>query len=812
MNRGRRIFLGIIGIVAAAQGVPRAATPGDTTPATPASLVQDRQILDKYCVTCHNTRLKTAGLTLDTMDLSQVADHADVWEKVVRKLRVGAMPPLGAAHPDETALHTLVSSLEQTLDEAAALKPNPGRAVLHRLNRAEYANAIRDLLALDVDPADLLPPDDSSGGFDNNADVLGVSPALLEHYLSAARTISALAVGDPSMGAGTTTYRVRGDMSQNEHVEGLPFGTRGGLVVRHTFPLDGEYVIKVQLLETTLAAIRGLEFPNEVEVLLDGRRVHVATVGGDADFTGSAVNATDVVNSVADRLTARVTVKAGEQSIGATFVAKTAAESANRMEDFQRTTVDTTDHTGLPHVESLTIVGPFKPTGPGDTASRRRIFVCRPANDAAEAPCATKIIRTLARRAYRRPVTDVEVARLMAFYKAGRHDGTFDAGIGRALRAMLASTQFVFRLERDPANIAAGAPYRLSDLELASRLSFFLWSSIPDDELLDVASRGQLKDPAVLERQVRRMLADPKASTLVTNFASQWLQLRNLRTTIPDQNEFPDFDDNLRQAFRREVEMLVESVIHEDRSVLDLLTADYTFVNERLARHYGIPNVYGSYFRRVPVTDDARKGLLGKGAILMVTSHPDRTSPVLRGKWILENLLGTPPPPPPANVPALDAQRGTGKLRTVRDQMQAHRAAPVCASCHRFIDPLGFALENFDAVGGWRTEDGGARIDASGQLLDGSRVDGVVTLRQALLKRPDVFVETFTEKLMVYAIGRGLGPYDGPAVRAVVRAAAARQYRFSSVVLGIVQSAPFQMRVKAPRRDERVGSIASVSH
>jgi cytochrome c5 len=806
-------------LASAGGAVPRAANQQDPPSAAGAisSSSAARSILDKYCVTCHNQRLKTAGLTLDTMDLGRVPESGELWEKVLRKLRVGAMPPLGAPRPDAATYETLVSWLETTIDRAAAVKPNPGRALLHRLNRAEYANAIRDLLALDVDATSLLPADDSSSGFDNNADVLGVSPALLEHYLSAARKISAVAVGDPGIGAGTETYRVRGDTSQSEHIDGLPLGTRGGMVVRHTFPLDGEYVIKVQLLETTLAAVRGLEYANDVEVLLDGERVHSATVGGDADFAGSAVNATEVVQSVERRLTTRLVVKAGPRVLAATFRGKTAAEGGNRMQQFLRTTIDTTDHTGLPHVESVTIVGPFNVTGPGDTPSRRRIFICRPPSPASaeatagkpasakasayakasadELPCATKIITTLARRAYRRPVTNQEVARLVEFYQAGRREGSFDSGIERALRAVLASSKFVFRLERDPANVAPGTPYRLSDLELASRLSFFLWSSIPDDELIDVASRGQLKTPAVLEQQVHRMLADPRSRTLVTNFAGQWLQLRNLRTSIPDQNYFPDFDDNLREAFQREIELLFESIVREDRNVLDLLTADYTFVNERLAGHYKIPNIYGSHFRRVTLTDDARKGLLGKGAILVVTSHPDRTSPVVRGKWILENLLGTPPSPPPAAVPALEEVNATRKPRTVREQMEAHRANPACASCHKVIDPLGFALENFDAVGGWRTRDAGAAIDASGQLMDGTRVDDVVTLRQALLKRPEVFVGTLTEKLLTYAVGRGLAYYDGPPVRGIVRQAAASNYRFSSLILEIVRSTPFQMRL-----------------
>ena len=764
-----------------------------------------RPVVTRYCVTCHNSRTKTAGLILDSLDFGKIPDDGEVWERVVRKLRVGAMPPIGAPRPDAAALDGLVSALETTLDQAAAVKPNPGRPALHRLNRAEYANAIRDLLALDVDAAALLPQDDSSSGFDNNADVLGVSPALLEHYLTAARKISALAVGDPAISASTETYRVRGDKSQDVHREGLPLGTRGGLQARHTFPLDGEYVIKVKLLETTLASIRGLEYAHQLEVLLDGERIHAAPVGGDADFSAAPVNATDVVNDLAARLTVRLPVKAGPRTLTATFVQRTAAENAGRMQQFVRTTVDTTDHTGVPHVESITIAGPFKATGPGDTPSRRRIFVCHPTSRSAEGACASKIIATLARRAYRRPVTQPELARLTSVYEAARRDGTFDAGIERALRAILASSKFTFRAEREPGAVAPGAPYPISDLDLASRLSFFLWSSIPDDELIDAASRGQLRAPGVLERQVRRMLADPKSEALIDNFVGQWLQLRNLRSSTPDQNEFPDFDDNLREAFQREIELLFDSVVREDRSLVDLLSADYSFVNERLAAHYRIPNVYGSHFRRVTLTDDARKGLLGKGAILTVTSHPDRTSPVVRGKWILDNLLGTPPPPPPANVPDLEESK-SAKVRTLREQTEAHRANPVCASCHKLMDPLGFALENFDAVGAWRTKDAGQPIDASGQIADGSRVDGVVTLRQALLKRPEVFVGTFAEKLLTYALGRGLDYYDRPAIRAIVREASRADNRFSALVIAMVKSTPFQMRTRAGGPSSTVGA------
>jgi hypothetical protein len=780
----------------------RAEAQRDTPPATlrlrSGQAADLERTIAQYCANCHNQRVQSAatasGVVLDTVDLSTVAANGEMWEKVVRKLRAGAMPPAGMPRPDAAAHDALVSFLEETLDRAAAGRPDPGRQSPHRLNRAEYANAIRDLLALEVDPAGLLPPDDSADGFDNNADVLSVSPVLLERYLSAAAMISALAVGDPKIIPGSETYRIRGDASQTGQHEALPPGTRGGVLALHTFPLDGEYVIKVKLLEINLGSIRGLEYEHQLEVTVDGERVLLAPVGGPEDYTQSSLNATNVVNSLAERLQVRVKVRAGQRPVGAAFLMKTAAQGANRLQAFQRSTLIATDHLGLPHVENITVTGPFNATGASDTPSRRRIFVCRPARAAEESACAKRIISTLARRAYRRPVTEPEVASLMSFYNQGRREGSFDRGIELATRAVLVSPKFVFRVERDPAGVAPGTAYRVSDLDLASRLSFFLWSSIPDDELLDVASRGQLGKPAVLEAQVRRMLADPRARALVDNFAGQWLQVRNLRNTTPDKNDFPDFDDNLRQAFERELELFVGSVINDDRSVLDLITADYTFLNERLARHYRIPNVYGPDFRRVALTEDARRGLLGKGGVLLLTSHADRTSPVVRGKWILDNLLGTPPPPAPAVVPPFP-EEVPGVPTTVRARMEQHRSNPACASCHRVMDPLGLALENFDAVGAWRTRESGIPIDASGELTDGTKITGVGALRAALLKRPDVLVGTVTEKLMTYALGRGLEYQDMPAVRAIVRTAARDNYRFSSLVRGIVSSVPFQMRV-----------------
>jgi hypothetical protein len=804
---GIRVRVGLLVVVvwavALASSVPTAEAPRPQAAQTAAQkasapAVDPRALLDKYCVGCHNSRASTtataSGVVLDTADVTRPADDPAMWEKVIRKLRAGAMPPAGLPRPDPATSAAMVAHLESVLDRAAAEHPNPGRQSPHRLNRAEYANAIRDLLALDVDAAALLPPDDSADGFDNNADVLNASPALLERYLAAAGTISALAVGSPSIVAGSETYRIRGDASQTGQDEALPPGTRGGLMAQHTFPLDGEYVIKVKLLEINLGSIRGLEYENQLEVTLDGERVLLAPVGGADDYTRSSLNATDVVNSLASRLQVRVKVRAGQRQVGAAFLQKPASQVGNRLQPFIRSTLIATDHTGLPHVENITISGPFNPTGVSETPMRRRLLVCRPAKAENEGPCARQIVSTLARRAYRRPVDVSDMKALMAFYDAGRREGGFERGIELALRAVLVSPQFLFRIERDPAGAPPGSPYRVSDVELASRLSFFLWSSIPDDELLELASRGQLRKPGVLDAQVRRMLADRRSSALVENFAGQWLQIRNLRSTTPDKNDFPNFDDNLRQAFERELDLFFGSIVTEDRNVLDLMTADYTFVNERLAKHYGMPNIYGPQFRRVAVTDDARRGLLGKGGVLLITSHADRTSPVVRGKWILDNIVGTPPPPPPTVVPPFPEDT-PGAPTTVRARMERHRASPACAGCHKVMDPLGLALENFDAIGAWRSSEAGVPIDASGELGDGTRIDGVVALRQALMTRPDVLVGTMTEKLMTYALGRRVEPVDMPAVRAIVRQAARDGYRFSSIVRGIVSSVPFQMRL-----------------
>jgi hypothetical protein len=765
---------------------------------TPPAASPQRALLDKYCVTCHNDHAKTGGLTLEKIDLANIPANAETWEMVIRKLSVGAMPPAGMPKPSPSDVSAFLSSLEASLDKAYAANPNPGHATLHRLNRTEYANSVRDLLSLDVDASTLLPPDDESYGFDNNADVLGVSPVLLERYVSASRKVSRLAIGDITQDAVAQTYRTRPDLSQDKRVEGLPLGTRGGLLMHYNFPLDGKYVVKVVLARNTVDVIRGLEEAHQIEILVDGARVFLASVGGTSDTEALVKNPAEARMMIEARLQARIPVKAGPRTVAVTFLQKDAAEDDYILEPFVRTTLDPVNEAGLPHIDQVVIAGPYNATGPGDTPSRRKVFVCRPANSSEEVGCAKKILTALAREAYRRPITPTDMETLLSFYQAGRNKGgSFDAGIERALRLILSSPEFVFRFERDPSMVADGASYRISDLELASRLSFFLWSSIPDDELLNLAVANKLSDPATLDSQIRRMLADSRSQALSTNFAAQWLYLRNLKNFAPDPNEFPDFDDNLRQALLTETEMFFGSVVNEDRNVLDLLNGNYTFVNETLARHYGIPDVYGPRFRRVTLTDEARRGLLGQGSVLTVTSYATRTSPVLRGKWILTNILGTPPPAPPPNVPALKENDEGGKILSVRERLEEHRKSPACASCHKIMDPLGFALENFDAVGQWRAKsEDGAPIDASGVLLDGSKVDGPTSLRAALMTRPNVFVTTLTEKLMTYALGRGVDYNDMPSIRAIVARAASDNYRFSELVAGIVKSPEFRMKIK----------------
>ena len=786
------VVVGTIGWASPQAAGPQAA--GAQAAVRPQPAAAPLAVIDQYCVTCHNRRTQTGGLSLDGLDESTIPAHADVWEKVLRKLRTGAMPPQGVRRPNRATYDRLITSIESALDKDA---PMPGRPpIFHRLNRAEYGNAVRDLLALDVDTAALLPPDDSAYGFDNIADALGVSPVLMERYLVAADAISTLAIGDREALPGSATYRVRQDLSQDQHIEGLPFGTVGGSLIRHTFPADGEYDIQVKLFRTNSDVMRGLEHPQQLEITVDGQRVYLVTVGGPDYVNLLFKDTTAAAVGVEKQLKVRTKITAGPHEVGATFLHRSAVSDTRALQPYLRSSVDTYDFTGRPHIDTVTMTGPFNVTGVSDTPSRQRLLMCRPSGPGDEARCARQILSTLARRAFRRPVTDEDMRPLMAFYEAGRRAGTFEKGIQAGVQRILASPMFVFRFERDPARVAPGSVYPIDEVELASSLSFFLWSSIPDDALLDLAARGMLRKPGVLEQQVRRLLADKRSQHFVGNFAGQWLQLRNLNSLIPNSEEFPDFDDNLRRAFQKETELFFDSIVREDRSVLDLLTADYTFVNERLARHYGIPNVYGSHFRRVTQTDEVRKGLLGKGSILMVTSHADRTSPVSRGKWILENLLGTPPPAPPPNVPPFPADTQAQTPRSVRERMEQHRANPACASCHKLMDPLGFSLENFDAVGKWRTREAGAVINAAGELSDGTRLDGVVSLRTALAGRPDVFVTTLTEKLMTYALGRGLDHADMPAVRRIVRDAGRENYRFSALVRGIVASTPFQMRLK----------------
>ena len=812
MSVVRRPLIWLISCVLLSTGpslsVPAGAQPA---PAKGESATQ-QQLLDRYCVSCHNQRLKTGGLTLDTVDVGNVAAAAPSWEKVARKLRAGVMPPAGRPRPDKQMQDAFVVWLETQLDQAAAAHPNPGRTdTFHRLNRAEYRNAVRDLLGLDIDVASLLPADDASYGFDNIAGVLRMSPTLLDRYLAAALSVSRVAVGTPSSSPVAETFRVPPDLSQEGHIDGLPLGTRGGLLVRHTFPHDGEYEIKAKLARDTEDNIPRFDETHELEVAVDGERVHLFTLPGDPlTQMPRGGNLLERVRQDLDaKLEIRIPVKAGPRDVGLSFLKKPSAEvdtvyagafSPRQLalkRPFYRPYaggLGNDDTRFQPHLASVTISGPFNARVSPETTSRQRIFVCRPAQASSEPACAARILRTLARRAFRRPVVDADLKPLLKFFEEGRAEG-FDAGIQLAVQRLLVSPEFLFRVERDPAVSPTGGVYRIGDLELASRLSFFLWSSIPDDELLDLAGRGRLRNPQVLEQQVRRMLADPRARAFVGNFTGQWLYLRNLPAVSPDPNLFPDFDENLRLSFRREVELFFDSLLQEDRSALDLLTADHTFVNERLAEHYGIPSVKGSHFRRVVLSDDHRRGLLGKGAILATTSYPHRTSPVLRGKWILENLLGAPPPPPPPDVPDLKDKDATGQVLSMRDRMVQHRANPVCASCHATMDPLGFSLENFDAVGKWRTRgESFAPIDASGSLPDGTDFQGVVGLRQALLGQRELFLRNFTEKLLVYALGRGLESSDAPAVRKIVRDAAPDEYRLSAVLMGVVQSQPFQMR------------------
>ena len=801
--------------VAAASGWAAGQGQGATS-AAPAVASPQRALLNRYCVTCHNERLKTADLMLDRADVENVSAAAPVWEKVVRKLRTAAMPPAGVPRPDPASYDSLATYLETELDRAAASHPNPGRPAVHRLNRAEYANAVRDLLAVAIDGAALLPADDAGHGFDNIADMLSVSPLLVERYLFAARSITRLALGDPAVRPFTENYDVSRYLVQDDRMsEDLPLGSRGGIAVRHTFPLDGEYVLTIRLQRNKDNYIIGLAEPHLLDVRLDGARIKMFPVGGEhkgksgplysfilPDYRGDPEQ--EQYELTADAaLEVRFPAKAGTRLVQVAFLNEIFEREGEVMPRQLRDELTGSGFKGgPPSVDRVSVSGPYNATGMGETPSRAKILVCTPSGAGDEEACARRILSALAHRAYRRPVTDADLQTLLGFYKAGHQNGGFEAGIAGALQRMLVSPEFLFRIERDPANLAPGAPYRISDLELASRLSFFLWSSIPDDELLALAESGKLKDAAVLQQQVERMVGDLRSRALVNNFAGQWLSLRNLRNISPDPKVFPDFDDNLRGALQEESELFFESMVREDRSLLDLLDADYTFLNERLARHYGIPDVFGSHFRRVTLRNEERKGLLGQGSVLTVTSYSNRTAPTIRGKWLLENIMGAPPPPPPPNVPSLAEEEGKeGKVLTMRQRMEHHRANPVCAACHARMDPLGFALENFDALGKWRTAEGGTPIDPSGQLPDGTQFQGPAELRKILLSRREQFVITVTEKLLTYALGRGLEHYDQPVVRKIVRQAAPNGYRWSSLIVGIVNSTPFQMR-RSPLGEE----------
>ncbi|MEO8257492.1 MAG: DUF1592 domain-containing protein [Acidobacteriota bacterium] len=783
-------FLAVLAVASVSgQGPqPQPAVPG---PAAAVNAAPPRAVLDKYCVGCHNARLKTAGLALDQLDLSRLGDEAATGEKVARKLRAGMMPPLGSPRPDRTTLDGLINWMEHELDRHAV--PSLAAPGIHRLNRTEYQNVIRDLIGLKVDPATFLPSDNSTHGFDNIAGALTMSPALMEAYLSAAGKISRLAMAS-NVAPTFVEFNVADDATQNYHVEGLPFGTRGGTLIEHEFPATGEYVFRiVPIFEGNMGQANdpfGQIQGERLAVTIDGRQVRL--FDWDKEMRGAPRSGVP---------TPPIPVTAGLHKVGVTFLANNYAPDNNINDVFLRATIETGGIPGylfFPHVGKVRIEGPANASRASDTPSRRNIFVCRPAATAREDGCARTIMSTLARRAFRRPVTPADVNVLMEFYASGRRAGTFDDGIEKGLRRLLADPEFVYRREVAPAGVPVGGTYRISDLALASRLSFFIWSSLPDDELLTLAEQGRLRQPATLEKQVRRMVADPRSAALIDNFTGQWLDLRALATIAPNPGVYPDFDNNLRQAFRQEVELLVDSVVHEDRSVLDLLTADYTFVDERLARHYGIPNVYGSRFRRVTLGADLdmRRGLLGKGALMSVTSQATRTSPVTRGKRFLEIFLGVSPPSPPPNVPLIKPpaqdNAGNAKEPTMRERMKMHVVNPSCASCHSLFEPIGLALENFDGIGAWRLKDEGQPIDTTGVLANGTTIDGVASLRDLLMQNSEQFVRVVAEKLLTYALGRGLEHQDMPLVRSIVRDAAGGNYRLSTLVLGVVKSAPFQ--------------------
>jgi len=797
-----------------------------------------RTVINSYCVGCHNETVRAAGFLLDQVDVERASEVPEVWEKVVKKLRTRAMPPLGMPRPDEATYDALVNYLETTLDRAAEVAPDPGRPVIHRLNRVEYANAVRDLLDVSVEGESLFPAEDSGKGFDNLAALLTVSPLLMERYMSAAAKISRLAVGDPAARPAGETYQaaqnLRGSRGtvitvQDERVsEDVPFGSRGGIAIRHHFLADGEYHIKIQLQMDGNYYLRGLlGEPHQLDVFLDGKKVQSFSVGGEHRAASGALHTRDgniYIGEPAQQeyeymaggdLEGTFQAKAGQRLVGVVF-RKKVYEPEGILELFPRQMNRDIGNFkgGDPGIGTVTITGPYNPSGVGDTLSRRKIFTCSPesrpspelpiqrvsfgagnvGNESQEESCAREILSRLARRAYRRPVSGGEIEALLGLYRAGRREEGFEEGIRMALQGLLVSPGFLFRIEQDPPGLASHTAYPVSNLELASRLSFFLWSSIPDERLLGVAEAGQLRDPEILKEQARRMLADKRSQALVTNFSGQWLYLRNVPLRLPNTRIYPDFDDELRQAFQRETELFFGSMLREDHRVTDLLDADYTFLNQRLAEHYGIPNIYGSHFRRVTLVDENRRGLLGQGSFLLVTSRNNRTAPVLRGKWVLENLLGTPPPPPPPDVPALNEKREDVQNMTMRQRTEAHRANPACAACHVQMDPIGFALENFDGVGKWRTSEAGVAIDVSGEFPDGTRFDGPIELRKVLVGRQEQLAQTITEKLLTYALGREVEAHDMPAVRKILREAAPGGYRWSSLISGVIESVPFQMR------------------
>ena len=829
ISRWGRIGIVVSALIAASPGrLGLQAGKSSALPSEPAASASEaRALLDTYCVACHNEQIRTAGLILvaDAIDVARVGHAAATWERVVRKLRANAMPPAGRPRPAADAAHAFVSWLETELDRAATVRPNPGRPTIHRLNRVEYANAIRDLFSLDVDVNSLLPADDEHHGFDNIAEVLSVSPTLIERYLATAQHISQLVIGDLSLRPKAETYPIPGALDQNDAVSvDLPFGSRGGVAIEHNFPVDGEYIIRLDLRKQEYGYVRGLGQPHQFDIRIDGARVGTFTVGREWEPQqlppmGYAGKFDEVYDSRSfpeweayalnahKGLEARTRVMGGRHLVGISFDRRSALP-----EGFLTVPVDRSSYQhgqnemldGNPAVSVVQIVGPYNPTGVSELPSRDRLFVCQPTGEAAaDERCARSILSALARRAYRRPTTsnDADVDTLTAFYEEGRAEGGFDAGIQAAVERVLVDPEFLFRIETDPAGVPPGTAYRIGDLELASRLSFFLWSSIPDDQLLDIAVRRELRDPRVLDQQIRRMLADPRSQALVENFAAQWLQLRKLRNVSPDIATYTAFDENLRDAMWQETELFLEHELREDQPIVNLLRADYTFVNERLARHYGIPDVHGVQFRRVAYPDDTRSGLLGHASILTVTSYANRTSPVVRGVWLLENFLGTPPSPPPPDVPSLPRREAGAAAQSLREQMEQHRENPVCASCHNTIDPLGFALEEFDAigrrratVGGGTPFDSGIPIDASSMLTDGTELHGLAGLRDAILDREDQFLDTVTEKLLTYALGRALEHYDMPVVRKISRASTPDDLTWSSLISGIIKSTPFLMR------------------